>query len=96
MEVDPGAEAQVDFGQGAWVLVEGKRKRPHLFRIVLRIRARATVKWSGSRQRSLTSSVSLSGSCSIFSDSFHGFVMPPSQKTGKYLSMMAEARERQR
>lgn len=35
MEVAPGAEAQVDFGQGAWVLGEGKRKRPHLFRIVL-------------------------------------------------------------
>jgi transposase len=35
MEVDPGMEAQVDFGQGAWVLVDGKRKRPHLFRIVL-------------------------------------------------------------
>ena len=35
MEVDPGAEAQVDFGQGAWVMVDGKRKRPHLFRIVL-------------------------------------------------------------
>jgi transposase len=35
MEVEPGAEAQVDFGQGAWVQVEGKRKRPHLFRVVL-------------------------------------------------------------
>ena len=35
MEVEPGAEAQVDFGLGAWVLVDGKRKRPHLFRIVL-------------------------------------------------------------
>jgi transposase len=35
MEVLPGVEAQVDFGQGAWVMVEGKRKRPHLFRIVL-------------------------------------------------------------
>jgi transposase len=35
MEVEPGAEAQVDFGQGAWVLADGKRKRPHLFRIVL-------------------------------------------------------------
>ena len=35
MEVEPGAEAQVDFGQGAWVLVDGKRRRPHLFRIVL-------------------------------------------------------------
>jgi transposase len=35
MEVEPGIEAQVDFGLGAWVLVEGKRKRPHLFRMVL-------------------------------------------------------------
>ena len=35
MEVELGAEAQVDFGQGAWVMVDGKRKRPHLFRIVL-------------------------------------------------------------
>ena len=35
MEVEPGTEAQVDFGQGAWVMVDGKRKRPHLFRIVL-------------------------------------------------------------
>jgi transposase len=35
MDVAAGAEAQVDFGQGAWVLVAGKRKRPHLFRIVL-------------------------------------------------------------
>src|SRR3989442_12233744 len=35
MEVEAGAEAQVDFGQGAWVRMEGKRKRPHLFRIVL-------------------------------------------------------------
>jgi transposase len=35
MEVEPGVEAQVDFGQGAWVWVNGRRKRPHLFRIVL-------------------------------------------------------------
>ncbi|MGH7976324.1 MAG: IS21 family transposase, partial [Limisphaerales bacterium] len=35
MEVEPGAEAQVDFGQGAWVLENGKRRRPHLFRMVL-------------------------------------------------------------
>jgi len=35
MEVEAGQEAQVDFGQGAWVRVEGKRKRPHLFRVVL-------------------------------------------------------------
>ena len=35
MEVEPGQEAQVDFGQGAWVTVEGKRKRPHFFRVIL-------------------------------------------------------------
>ena len=35
MEVEPGMEAQVDFGQGAWVWVNGRRKRPHLFGIVL-------------------------------------------------------------
>ena len=35
IEVEPGTEAQVDFGQGAWVWVSGRRKRPHLFRVVL-------------------------------------------------------------
>lgn len=36
LEVEPGAELQVDFGQGAWVVDEnGKRRRPHLFRAVL-------------------------------------------------------------
>lgn len=35
MECAPGVEVQVDFGQGAWVLADGKRKRPHLFRMVL-------------------------------------------------------------
>ena len=36
MECEPGDEAQVDFGQGAWVVDEnGKRRRPHLFRLVL-------------------------------------------------------------
>lgn len=35
MEVDPGQEVQVDFGQGAWVVEDGKRRRPHLFRMVL-------------------------------------------------------------
>ena len=35
MECEPAQQVQVDFGTGAWVLVEGKRKRPHLFRIVL-------------------------------------------------------------
>jgi hypothetical protein len=35
MEVEPAAEAQVDFGQGAWVVDNGKRRRPHLFRVVL-------------------------------------------------------------
>ena len=36
MECKPGQEVQVDFGQGGWVINEqGKRKRPHLFRMVL-------------------------------------------------------------
>lgn len=35
LEVEPGQELQVDFGQGAWVIEEGKRRRPHLFRVVL-------------------------------------------------------------
>lgn len=35
IEVEPGAELQVDFGQGAWVIEEGKRRRPHFFRAVL-------------------------------------------------------------
>lgn len=34
LETDPGEEAQVDFGQGA-PIDGGKRRRPHLFRIVL-------------------------------------------------------------
>ena len=36
MECEPGAEAQIDFGQGALIVQpDGKRKRPHAFRIVL-------------------------------------------------------------
>ena len=36
MECDPGEEAQVDFGSGAPVLTpEGRRRRTHVFRIVL-------------------------------------------------------------
>ena len=35
MECAPGQELQIDFGQGAWVIEEGKRRRPHLFRAVL-------------------------------------------------------------
>jgi len=35
MECEPGHEAQVDFGQGAWVMEEGKRRRPHVLRVVL-------------------------------------------------------------
>lgn len=36
MECEPGEEAQVDFGKGAPVVTaDGKRSRPHLFRIVL-------------------------------------------------------------
>ena len=36
METLPGEQAQVDFGTGAWILQsEGKRRRPHVFRVVL-------------------------------------------------------------
>lgn len=35
MECEPGEELQVDFGQGAWVVENGKRRKTHLFRCVL-------------------------------------------------------------
>jgi transposase len=35
IETAPGEEVQVDFGAGAWVVEEGRRRRPHLFRCVL-------------------------------------------------------------
>ena len=35
LECAPGEEMQVDFGQGAWIAADGKRRRPHLFRAVL-------------------------------------------------------------
>ena len=35
MESEPGQEAQVDFGQGAWVVEDGQRHRPHVLRVVL-------------------------------------------------------------
>ena len=35
MECEAGQELQVDFGQGAWVVENGKRCRAHLFRCVL-------------------------------------------------------------
>ncbi len=35
MECEPGQEAQVDFGAGAWVFEDGKRRRPHILRITL-------------------------------------------------------------
>ena len=35
MECAPGQELQIDFGRGAWVTENGKRRRPHLFRAVL-------------------------------------------------------------
>jgi hypothetical protein len=35
MECAPGEEAQVDFGSGAPVVVDGRRRRTHVFRIVL-------------------------------------------------------------
>jgi transposase len=36
LETEPGVEAQVDFGQGAWVVgPDGKRRRPWVFRVIL-------------------------------------------------------------
>ena len=36
LETAPGVEAQVDFGQGAWVAeADGKRRRPWVFRLIL-------------------------------------------------------------
>ena len=35
MESQPGQEAQVDFGQGAWVVEDGRRRRPHVLRVIL-------------------------------------------------------------
>ncbi len=35
MECAAGQELQVDFGQGAWVVEDGRRRRTHLFRCVL-------------------------------------------------------------
>ena len=35
MESEPGAEAQVDFGTGAWIIAEGRKRRPHVLRVTL-------------------------------------------------------------
>ncbi len=35
IECAPGEEMQADFGQGAWIEADGKRRRPHLFRAML-------------------------------------------------------------
>jgi transposase len=35
MKCAPGQELQVDFGQGAWVMEKGQRRKTHLFRCVL-------------------------------------------------------------
>jgi transposase len=35
MESEPGEEMQIDFGQGAWIVENGRRRRTHLFRCVL-------------------------------------------------------------
>jgi hypothetical protein len=56
MECAPGEEAQVDFGRGATVITpEGRRKRPHLFRIVLSCsrKAYSEVVWRQSTEQFL-------------------------------------------
>jgi transposase len=36
LECQPGEEAQIDFGKGAWIVdAAGKRRRPHVLRVVL-------------------------------------------------------------
>ena len=35
MECLPGEEAQVDYGQGAWIVEAGRRRRPHILRVIL-------------------------------------------------------------
>jgi transposase len=35
MECEPGKEAQVDFGSGAWIINDGRKRRPHVLRVVL-------------------------------------------------------------
>ena len=35
MEVAPGVEAQVDFGEGWWLRVEGKCRKAHVLRVIL-------------------------------------------------------------
>lgn len=35
MEPEPGHEGQIDFGSGAWVIEDGKRRRSHILRVKL-------------------------------------------------------------
>lgn len=35
MECEPGHEAQVDFGSGAWIVEDGRKQRVHVLRIIL-------------------------------------------------------------
>lgn len=35
MECEPGHEAQVDFGSGAWIVADGKKRRTHVLRVIL-------------------------------------------------------------
>lgn len=57
MEVEPGQEAQVDFGQGAWVFENGKRRVRICFGWCFRIRAKVTARRCGGRRRRVSSGV---------------------------------------
>jgi transposase len=35
MECEPGQEAQVDFGSGAWIVRDGQKRRAHVLRVIL-------------------------------------------------------------
>jgi transposase len=66
IEVDPGAEAQVDFGRGGMVkLADGRRRRPHVLRVVLGFSRRG---YSESIWRETTD-----GFLGTLEDSFHHF-----------------------
>ncbi len=54
IESEPGQEAQVDFGQGAWVVENGKRRRPHVLRVVLSHSRKESVSYCALSVRSKT------------------------------------------
>jgi predicted transcriptional regulator len=52
MECQPAEELQIDFGQGAWIIADGRDAKRICFDVSWAVRARATVRWSGAKQPS--------------------------------------------